>query len=65
MNHKGFFSVNVCTHCRKNLSLTADRLGMKQCAECVEFRNRGIYTTKQYNEWLKNNAPRRTGDTAY
>ena len=46
-------SVNCCRRCRRNLTLTADNLGYKICADCLYFENRGIYTIEQYNEYLK------------
>lgn len=48
-------SVNRCTHCRKSLTLTADKLGYTKCADCTYFEAIGVYTTEQYNEWLRKN----------
>lgn len=46
------YSVNVCSHCRKQLTLIADKLGMRKCPQCVYFDNIGVYSVKQYNNWL-------------
>lgn len=51
----GFYSVNVCSCCRKQLSITADKLGYRECAECTYFHSLGIYSTQDYNNWLKRN----------
>lgn len=47
------YSVNVCLHCRKQLTISADQLGYRECANCNYFHTLGIYTVEQYNEWLK------------
>ena len=53
---RGTYSVNVCTHCRKQLTLVADKLGCSKCPECSYFESIGVYTITDYNNWLiKNN----------
>jgi len=47
------YSVNVCQHCRKQLTLIADLLRERRCPQCVYFDNIGVYTTEQFNDWLK------------
>lgn len=52
---KGTYSANCCTHCRQNLTLIADKLGMTKCANCLYFETIGVYTITDYNNWLKKN----------
>jgi hypothetical protein len=49
---RGFFSVNVCSHCRKQLTLNDDLLGSRKCSECIYFETIGVHSVEQYNDWL-------------
>jgi len=49
----GFFSANKCCHCKRQLTISGDKLGYKECADCTYFHNREIYSVEDYNNWLK------------
>ena len=52
---KSIWSVNCCTHCKKQLTLMADKLGKTKCAQCDYFDGIGVYTIQDYNEYLNQN----------
>lgn len=52
---RGVYSVNCCTHCRTQLTLIADSLGMRKCAQCLYFESIGVYTIEDYNNYLRKN----------
>ncbi len=54
-NQRSTYSVNVCTNCRKNLTLTADQLGYRECPECTYLANIGARNITDYNEYLRKN----------
>lgn len=42
----------LCPHCRQRyMTLYESELGY--CADCLYFKSVGVYTIKDYNDWLK------------
>ena len=50
---KGTWSASVCRTCRRQLTLSEGRAKMTLCTDCTCLESAGVYTIKQYNNWLK------------